>query len=782
MKKLLVILCLCSLLLAFAGCSGTAPVATETSTATQETTPESTAETTTETTSETTAKPTPTPIVTKGDTIEYVGLADDIVIRGDKMQISDRYSINPALLPDSLIYVPRSKTATIQLPIEDLPEFEITYVTDYGTDGSQPFLTGKTSFSFKGLPGRVIHTVVKSVDLEVTVFEIVGDRVFLNLFFDIYKEDGVNQQLFDAAIYCLTDNSVCFLSGQQDITCRYAEIPLRPDWAEHTAGEFIAFSPDRSKVVYRVEPRVESWVGSYFVYDVEEKTSTLLFDRSCGGYAVYSYDEEYVIWADNQTVYILPTIRYWGTGKVEDFLVCCRFANGEWQMQELPYDIQQNNPDQDFPVYDFPTYAGTYKIYIENGKAVFENLFTEERFSSSDPVVCAAIQDRSFSALEYGNIQFNASGTACALAYRQDLVLLDFAKRTIEHRHRLYDVTVRWAGDDFLCTFFDDSVDILRYLKVPAAEPVEWEDPVKEYHPITNDAGKYTGVVFTLSDGSTYTWTCPAESLLSIVPPVATSYSSSSSVYTIDYYIGNGEWLFDRVNVLEHKILYRHKNDKGFRYTFGTSGRQQENGYIRISADGKAKYDRVPWEKYDYSFFQTNTLTAIREVIPLHPGDTLPQKAAYSHVFTTIPTNWVYDKTDFMYYEKNFPEHSDYSYVRRMSGLDVLYYSEEPIEDLSAELAKELFPETLEIRANDVRLYNSYDGHSKIHFARYDGDDDYWADDPKGIDTELDEKYVAIVQLDAHYFAKVEVYLIDIDDQHDDPLINPIRNLMYFNE
>ena len=228
MKKLLVILCLCSLLLAFAGCSGTTPVVTETSTATQETTPESTettaestettaestettpestTETTTETTLETTAKPTPTPIVTKGDAIEDVGDADDIVIRGDKIQISDRYCIhNPALLLDSLIYVPRSKTATIQLPIEDLPEFEITYVTDYGTDGSQPFLTGKTSFTFKGLPGRVIHTVVKSVDLEVTVFEIVGDRVFLNLFFDIYKEDGVNQQLFVAAIYCLTYN------------------------------------------------------------------------------------------------------------------------------------------------------------------------------------------------------------------------------------------------------------------------------------------------------------------------------------------------------------------------------------------------------------------------------------------------------------------------------------------------------------------------------------------------------------------------------------------------
>ena len=54
MKKLLVILCLCSLLLAFAGCSGAAPAATETSTATQETTTESTTEATAETAFETT--------------------------------------------------------------------------------------------------------------------------------------------------------------------------------------------------------------------------------------------------------------------------------------------------------------------------------------------------------------------------------------------------------------------------------------------------------------------------------------------------------------------------------------------------------------------------------------------------------------------------------------------------------------------------------------------------------------------------------------------------------
>ena len=60
MKKLLVILCLCSLLLAFAGCSGTAPVATETSTATQETPPESTMETTFETTEEPAAEVTRT--------------------------------------------------------------------------------------------------------------------------------------------------------------------------------------------------------------------------------------------------------------------------------------------------------------------------------------------------------------------------------------------------------------------------------------------------------------------------------------------------------------------------------------------------------------------------------------------------------------------------------------------------------------------------------------------------------------------------------------------------
>ena len=318
----------------------------------------------------------------------------------------------------------------------------------------------------------------------------------------------------------------------------------------------------------------------------------------------------------------------------------------------------------------------------------------------------------------------------------------------------------------------------------PTSPPVEEGEVIKEYHQITNDAGKYTGVVFTLLDDSTYTWTCPVESLLPIVAATATP-RENSPVYTIDYYIGNGEWLFDKVDVLKHTILYRHKkNDAGFRYTFGSFGMRQENGFIRRSADGKVTYDRDSWEGcYDYSLFQTNTLTAIREVIPLHPGDTPPQKTAYSHVFTTIPTNWVYDETDFMYYEMNFPGILKYYYVRRLSGLDVLYYSEEPIEDFSAALAKKLFPETHPAIGIDGETYNSYDGHSKIYFTRYMFDDgDFWADDPRGIDTDVSRELVAIVQLDAHYFAKVELYMT-INDETTEALIMPVlRNLMYFNE
>ena len=321
----------------------------------------------------------------------------------------------------------------------------------------------------------------------------------------------------------------------------------------------------------------------------------------------------------------------------------------------------------------------------------------------------------------------------------------------------------------------------------PTSAPVEEGEVIKEYHQITNDAGKYTGVVFTLLDDSTYTWTCPVESLLPIVAATATP-RENSPVYTIDYYIGNGEWLFDKVDVLKHTILYRHKkNDAGFRYTFGSFGMRQENGFIRRSADGKVTYDRDSWEGcYDYSLFQTNTLTAIREVIPLHPGDTLPQKTAYTHVFTTIPTNWVYDETDFMYYEMNFPDIRGYYYVRRLSGLDVLYYSEEPIEDFSAALAKELFPETKPSKkVYDIygKTYNSYDGHSKIYFTRYLFDDgDFWADDPRGIDTDVSRELVAIVQLDAHYFAKVELYMTIIDETAEALIMPVLRNLMYFNE
>ena len=323
----------------------------------------------------------------------------------------------------------------------------------------------------------------------------------------------------------------------------------------------------------------------------------------------------------------------------------------------------------------------------------------------------------------------------------------------------------------------------------PTSPPVEEGEVIKEYHQITNDAGKYTGVVFTLLDDSTYTWTCPVESLLPIVAATATP-RENSPVYTIDYYIGNGEWLFDKVNVLKHtakhKVLYRHKkNDEGFRYTFGSFGMRQENGFIRRSADGKVTYERSEYD-YDYSLFQTNTLTAIREVIPLHPGDTPPQKTAYSHVFTTIPTNWVYDETDFMYYEMNFPGILKYYYVRRLSGLDVLYYSEEPIEDFSAALAKELFPETKPSKkVYDIygKTYNSYDGHSKIYFTRYLFDDgDFWADDPRGIDTDVSRELVAIVQLDAHYFAKVELYMTIIDETAEALIMPVLRNLMYFNE
>ena len=140
-----------------------------------------------------------------------------------------------------------------------------------------------------------------------------------------------------------------------------------------------------------------------------------------------------------------------------------------------------------------------------------------------------------------------------------------------------------------------------------------------------------------------------------------------------------------------------------------------------------------------------------------------------------------------MYYEKDFPEDPDYYfYVRRLSGLDVLYYSEEPIEDFSAALAKELFPETKPSKkVYDIygKTYNSYDGHSKIYYTNYClWDGDYWADDPRGIDTEVMEKFVAIVQLDTHYFAKVEVYLIGVDETRENLIMPVIWNLMYFNE
>lgn len=101
----------------------------------------------------------------------------------------------------------------------------------------------------------------------------------------------------------------------------------------------------------------------------------------------------------------------------------------------------------------------------------------------------------------------------------------------------------------------------------------------------------------------------------------------------------------------------------------------------------------------------------------------------------------------------------------------------------------------MQIFPEDAPLFEYYaspatfaakDRHSTIHFFQYDYYDsdgnpgDHWENDPKATYFDLSSKLVAIVQLDAHYFAKVEIGLTGRDETRETTFIPVCSSLMYF--
>ncbi len=248
----------------------------------------------------------------------------------------------------------------------------------------------------------------------------------------------------DVIQYDRETNTQRFLSGSQDISKRYAELlqairqamQANPDAYVYDAYK-CAFaplpSPDGQKVIYQRSNAVGSIACSYYVYDVQSGESVLLFDRSYSGRYVASFDEEVILWLDNDTIRICPVVRPEGKIDILDLTVDFRFQNEEWQR----FDLLRAEPGGMYEIA-----SGIYALSASSTGATFRNMYTGERifFENFDGLNWAdwisagenALQSRLWP-YNFSNapIYYNGDYTFAAILHENKLYLLDFTHAAI---------------------------------------------------------------------------------------------------------------------------------------------------------------------------------------------------------------------------------------------------------------------------------------------------------------------------------------------------------------
>mgnify|MGYP000121704699 FL=1 len=290
------------------------------------------------------------------------------------------------------------------------------------------------------------------------------------------------------------------------------------------------------------------------------------------------------------------------------------------------------------------------------------------------------------------------------------------------------------------------------------------------YELLQNEAGNYTGVRFTYADGDTYTWECPVESIL---PPIVIfdfnyAYTNGvrekeivlNEICLIEYATAE-EGLFDRVNWKSREVSYRHQNEEGKKYTYGTGGCCHESGQIRFDEQGNLIYWGVD-SPYD-TYFKTRT-GKVREVRPLKPGGSVPEIPEFTEWVSGVPESW-WEEDGRFYGILNV---TDYPTGLRMSGYDVLYYSEEPIEVFTKEMARDFFPDMVKQEycakidgSSDVLCEIREFTHGFTFFYAIWGEFPPLANDPISEETILNYIRVDIEQISPHYFSKIITYNYD---------------------
>ena len=308
-------------------------------------------------------------------------------------------------------------------------------------------------------------------------------------------------------------------------------------------------------------------------------------------------------------------------------------------------------------------------------------------------------------------------------------------------------------------------------------------DKPPAYELLQNEAGGYIGVRFTYEDGSTYTWECPVES---VVPPIVLfdfdNNRSFAGTCLIEYATAE-EDLFDQVDLSNRKILYRHKNEEGItkQYAYGTGGYNTKSGLIRLdektgkpflNEQGKVEYLWEGLADIPRDIFSKRCTGKIREIWPLKEGGIVPENPEFTTwIGNGIPPKWWEENG--VFYAKVL-ERIDIPTVCRMRGYDVLYYSEEPVNNFTAEMALELFPDMIkeeycvsdpEVKAEFSSFWQAYDSGFSFDYPIW-GEYPPLANDTLIELSDVDYIRVYIYQVSPHYFVKVEVYnYMDIIEQ-----------------
>lgn len=140
-------------------------------------------------------------------------------------------------------------------------------------------------------------------------------------------------------------------------------------------AQFKVVSPNNDRFLYCVSDNnnPKSTGGTYFVYDINTGTSTLVCNESWEG-SIISYHEERYGWLDNDTLYIIPKTKEQGMPYEPCYLI--RYQNGSWNTNIVTDHIWQNhlvNIGTDLYIAAFANDTKNYRK-AETGETVSDTL------------------------------------------------------------------------------------------------------------------------------------------------------------------------------------------------------------------------------------------------------------------------------------------------------------------------------------------------------------------------------------------------------------------------